>query len=90
MVGVPFQKGQSGNPGGRKPIPPELKAMARAASPAALQRAIDLIASNDENVALKAINTVLDRAYGKPAQAMTGENGEGPAEMVIRWLSEKS
>lgn len=38
----------------------------------------------DPNVALKAINTVLDRAWGKPAQVQSGEGGEGPAETIFR------
>jgi hypothetical protein len=39
--------------------------------------------SPDENVALKAISTVLDRGYGKPAQAVTGEDGEGPVALNL-------
>ena len=51
--------------------------MARAASPAAMQRAIELVASPDGHIALKAIGVILDRGYGKPMQGveLTGKDG---------------
>ena len=59
--------------------------MARAASPAALQRAIDLVASSDGNIALKAITVILDRGYGKPMQGveLTGKDGKNWSPTVI-------
>lgn len=63
---------------------PQVRELARAASPAAMERAIQLMQDADPNVALKAINTVLDRAWGKPAQVQAGEGGEGPAETIFR------
>src|SRR5215207_5369804 len=54
--------------GGRKSIPEDVKEIARAATPRAIQRQIELMESKDENVALKATNAILDRAFGKPAQ----------------------
>jgi hypothetical protein len=30
-----------------------------------------------------ASEALLDRAWGRPAQALTGENGEGPPRLVI-------
>ncbi len=80
---MPFAPGQSGNPGGRPKLPNEVKELARAASEKAISRAIELMDSPDENVALKAISTVLDRGYGKPAQAVTGEGGEGPVALNL-------
>jgi len=37
-------------------------------------------AADSEQVQMTALNTILDRAYGKAAQALTGEGGEGPVE----------
>lgn len=34
--------------------------------------------------ALTAANSLLDRGHGKPAQALTGEGGEGPVQIVVR------
>lgn len=78
-----FEKGKSGNPAGRKPMPPELKEMARAASIPAMKRAIELINSPDANVALKAINIVLERGYGKAPQPHDGDGQGGPIDMSV-------
>ena len=79
----PFPKGVSGNPGGRPKIPAELVDMARAASPAAMQRAIDLSGNPDGNIALKAIALILDRGYGKPMQGVELSGKDGAAVKVV-------
>lgn len=81
---MPFVKGQSGNPGGRVPLPPEIRELARMAAPDALRRACELTKSGDENVALKAISLVLDRAYGKPAQPVDGDGNGGAIPFSIK------
>ncbi len=65
-----FVKGVSGNPGGRLKLPPELKEMAKAAAPRALEVAIEIMNNNVSEDAdrLRAANIVLERAYGKPGQ----------------------
>ena len=66
---MPRHKFPRGNKfGGRKSIPEDVKEIARTATPRAIQRQIELMESKDENVALKATNSILDRAFGKPAQ----------------------
>ena len=62
-----FQKGVSGNPGGRPQVAPEVRDLAKSAAPAAFARIIELMHDVDPRVALAASNAVLDRAYGKPA-----------------------
>src|SRR5215203_2088788 len=68
---MPRQKFQRGNKfGGRKAIPEDVKEIARAATPRAIQRQIELMESKNENVALKATNSILDRVLGRPAQTL--------------------
>src|SRR5829696_5239129 len=73
---MPRHQFQPGNKfGGRKPIPEEVKELARAATPRAIQRQIELMESKDENVALKATNSILDRALGKPIHTLNTDLG---------------
>ncbi len=67
-----WQKGTSGNPGGRKPIPPEVREMARAASPAALNALTDIVGDKDQpaGARVSAATVILDRAWGKAEQTI--------------------
>lgn len=81
-----FAKGQSGNPGGRPKLPEEIKEIARASSGDAFKRVVELMDSaDDERVQLAAAKEVLDRAFGKPAQAMevSGKEG-GPLAAILQ------
>jgi hypothetical protein len=56
----------AGRPAGSgNKTPPELREIARAHSPRAFERVLELIESKDERVALAAAKEVLDRAWGK-------------------------
>jgi hypothetical protein len=46
------------------------------------------LGDEDRRISIKAAEVILDRGWGKAPQAVTGEDGEGPAEMVIRWLTQ--
>lgn len=75
---MPFEKGQSGNPGGRPKENAEVKALARSHGKAALEKIVALMGSQDERIALAASQTLLDRGFGKPAQVLVGDDDEPP------------
>jgi len=62
-----FQKGKSGNPGGRPQVKGEVRKLAQSKAPRAFKRLVELMESKDQRVAIAASNAVLDRAYGKPS-----------------------
>jgi hypothetical protein len=80
-----FAKGNKS--GGRKPMPPEMKELLAAATPKAAQRLIEALdaidlGEPDHEMRVKAANAILDRIYGKPAQAVVGDDG-GPLRIDI-------
>lgn len=72
---MPFKKGQSGNPGGRPKQPKDaedLRALCRAYTPELLA-ALLRIARNKRApsaAVVKAVQTILERGWGKPAQEL--------------------
>lgn len=92
---MPFKKGQSGNPGGRPKEAPEVKELARSHTARAIERLAYWLDSDNAKASVAAALALLDRAWGRPTQAveMTGKDG-GPiatAEVsdieVARWLA---
>ncbi len=79
--GRPFQRGISGNPGGRPKLPDDVKALAKAKSKRAFERIVELIESEDERVAFMASKEVIDRAYGKTKSA--DDDGAGAKNVTI-------
>lgn len=68
-----FTKGNKG--GGRKPIPQDIKQAFIDLCPEAVAKIADIMRTSDDNkLVLDAAKTVLDRAYGKPAQALDIES----------------
>lgn len=69
----PWQPGQSGNPAGRRPMPPEVVEALQAGSEAAAKRLVELCSSPDPRVALMASEALLSRLYGKPTQQVDAQ-----------------
>jgi hypothetical protein len=72
-----FEKGKSGNPTGRPKENAEIKALALEKAPMAFQKILDLMDGDDPKISMAAAQEVLNRALGKPAQAMevSGKGG---------------
>jgi hypothetical protein len=86
--GKPFQKGQSGNAGGRPKKTQEemdLIAACREKTPAALATILDIMDNGQERSRLAAAQVVIERGWGKAVQPVesSGPNG-GPIETVQR------
>ena len=65
-----WQKGQSGNPGGRVGVPAEVRELARRHTKDAIERLVHWLNSDNPNASVAAANSLLDRGYGKPAQLL--------------------
>ena len=77
---------------GRKPGVPnkataEIKAIAQQYGAEAIEKLVTLMRGKDEDVAFKACIALLDRAYGKPAQAIVGDP-EQPVEHNVTLVDE--
>ena len=80
--GRKFQKGQSGNPGGRPKELGDIKELARQYTAEAIERLVDWMRSDEPKASVAAANTLLDRGWGKAPQAVTGDDG-GPVRIIM-------
>jgi hypothetical protein len=85
---MPFQPGQSGNPGGRPPENNKLKGLARAHTEEAIKVLYSVMVGEDSKPGerVSAANSLLDRGYGRPYQALTGDPEGGPIMVAFTWL----
>jgi hypothetical protein len=82
-----FQKGQSGNPGGRPKVLGDIRELAREHCPAAFRELIRLTQEAEaETTKLAAIKELLDRGYGKATQPLAGIGDDGELTSTIRVL----
>ena len=86
----PFQRGVSGNPGG-KPKGEDVRYLARKNTRRAMERIVELIDDEDPRVALMAAKEVLDRAYGKPKVIEDDDGGDrkNVTINIVRYADDK-
>lgn len=70
---MPFEKGQSGNPGGRPKGKDEVKELARKHGEAAIAKLAEWMASDNAKASVAACQALLDRGFGKPTQTLAGD-----------------
>jgi hypothetical protein len=74
-----FQKGQSGNPGGRRKEDAAVKELAKQYTPLAIETIVHLCEHGKaESTRLAAAIALLDRGWGRPAQSIIGGDEDDP------------
>jgi len=73
--GRPFARGQSGNPHGRPKQLADVQSAAREHTAEAIERLAYWMRSENARVSVAAASALLDRAWGRAAQAISGDSG---------------
>lgn len=80
------REGAGRKPGALSAAKKSLRDLARVHVPTVLKELARLATkAESEQARVSAIKEILDRSYGKAPQPMTGEEGEGPVELVVTW-----
>lgn len=75
-----FKPGQSGNPSGGSKASREFRDLAKSMAPLALEKLQVIALRGNGMPAVRACEIIIERAYGKAVQPISGENG-GPLEL---------
>lgn len=73
-----WKKGESGNPGGRPKEEREVLQLARDHSARAIGRLAEWMDSDNARASVMACNAILDRAFGRPTQPLSGDPDKPP------------
>lgn len=89
--GRPFQKGQSGNPGGRPKISEDVKEAARAHTQKAIETLVNVLDFGDSSAAkVRAAEALLNRGWGTPTQSISVDPESAPVRFVFEWSKPES
>ncbi len=81
-----FEKGKSGNPGGRPkdPLVKKVRELALQACPRAIERLIEIMDKGEDKYSIQAANSLLDRGIGRASIATDSEAGQIKVIVVNR------
>jgi hypothetical protein len=82
-----WQKGRSGNPGGREKRDLDIEKLARAHGPAAIATLV--AALKHPKLCVQAASVLLDRGYGRPKQNISGDK-DRPLIVDFKWADNTS
>lgn len=84
---MPFQKGQSGNPGGRAQRVTSdgrtLKQICRDHTDKAIAVLVEVLESGSENAKMTAAKEMLDRGWGRATQPISGDDDAPPVSHTM-------